>query len=394
MNLSYFLRLMQRRRSLQLRGKNRKRRLFFRTLSLVAVFAGLWFSAASANLHATPYLVGKDDSSHFRCYSGPKLPVGSVMRVVPSEPFGRLGNVFLVFIFAVLEAWQNSCHLELPDVLEALPGWRSNCKIIYNARASSFLSRFSSGRNSCGVRSFADFGKEYRTSNLLDVHAMEFSFDILGLYTETNETHAYGKVCDTPHKLALHLRSGDIVKGYFSSDGTYIQQTTHSLSSGVTSRTPYTTAFYLKVIERLLEPNPWLSVRIYTEDTFSPSYVMLHPLKAMSNTDIFVGRPLFQDVQDMTCSSDLASSRGSFLYAVTLRYKFQRLHFQSDSIKSPYRCHMPNRQGYYLANDTAYIGMLKSGWENSVRQRDIINRDFSVKLSQCERCTYNADCIL
>jgi hypothetical protein len=365
-------------------------------LSLISVifFAFLYFSIATAKPRAKPYKVRPRAISQFKCYSGSKLPEKSVLSIQPSIPFGRLGNVFLVFMFAALEAWENSCHLELPPVLESLPGWQSNCNLIYNNDNSKFFSRFNSGTESCSTRDFKYFGSKKRDSRLLTQDGMKFVYDILGLYTGTNETHAYGNACDEASRIAVHVRGGDIVKGYFASDGTYIQQVNTGLSSGVLARTPFATAYYLKVIESLLDANPRVPLQIFFEDTFSPSYGMLHPLHTLANTQIHVGRPLLDDLKDLTCSHELVSSRGSFLYPISIRYKFQRVHFQSDSAKSPYRCHLPNAQGYYLANDTAYSTMAQQGWFNSVQQRDVLNRDFAVRSSKCVTCTDNANCVL
>jgi len=319
---------------------------------IAAVFA-FWWLSTGAKPHAIPYGVGSRATPQFHCYSGPQLPEEQVLTIHPSKPFGRLGNVFLVLVFAILDAWENSCHLELPSVLESLPGWQSKCNIIYNSDTPMFR-RFKYGIESCGPRLYDDYGSNKRVSRLLTTNAIKFAYDILGLYTGTNETHAYGEVCDRPDKLALHVRGGDIVKGYFASNGTYIQQTESDPSSGVITRTPFATSYYLKVVESVLDSNPRIPVRVYFEDTYSPSYGMLHPLHILADAEIYVGRPLFEDVQDITCSHELVSSRGSFLYAVSLRYKFQRVHFQADSAKSPYRCHLPNAQGYYLMNDAAY----------------------------------------
>ena len=60
-----------------------------------------------------PFHVKARDSRFFSCSDTKMLEDQNlVMKVVPSVPFGRLGNVMLALAFAALHALEMGCHLE------------------------------------------------------------------------------------------------------------------------------------------------------------------------------------------------------------------------------------------------------------------------------------------
>lgn len=342
------------------------------------------------------YTVRESDIDFYKCASDTLLipSTEDVMTVVPSEPFGRLGNVLLALIFAALEAHEGGCHLEFPSQLKSLPDWYSSCPLIVNLRPASVSEKL--WKHRCGTRTFADFGRTVRHNRLLDPVATAFALDILSLYTGTDASHAYGQPCPETDSVAVHIRGGDLVSGYYDSSGIYHSSTNRAKNSGVSSRVPFATAYYLQALKEIHQHRPFLRTKIFFEDTFSPSFPFFEHLQVTGNTEVFVGRPLIHDIVDMACSSELVTSRGSFFYAAVLRYRYQRVHFQSDAIASEYRCHLPCQvQGHYLVNDTEYNGMLiHESWDNNAWQRDIINRDFIVRPSQCLPCTQSENCVL
>ena len=343
-----------------------------------------------------PYNVSSRSYKRFRCATKQDVENGLdfFMDVIPSEPFGRLGNVQLALMFATLEAWERGCHLRLPLEIEALPGWRSKCPLIINERAGGvFNYLLRSGH--CGPRQFKDFGSVLRNRRLLDKHSTAFALDVIALYSGTNETHAYGIRCNDASKTAVHVRGGDLVSGGFDASGRYHNYVNGNKFSGVSSRAPFVSAYYLKALETILEENPKTSVEMFFEDRTSPTYLVLEPFHVVDNIAVHVGRDLLQDVVDMSCSANLISSRGSFIYSIIMRYRHQRVHFLSDGKASPYRCHLPSGSGYYLVNDTQYHDLVsQSSWHNGMLQRDLLNRYYEVLPSKCTRCSQNLQCVL
>jgi len=193
----------------------------------------------------------------------------------------------------------------------------------------------------------------------------------------------------------VHIRAGDLLEGYFDAHGEYHTSISTASSSGVGMRTPFPTAFYISAMKNVWRSNPLIATSFIFEDKNHPAYSMLDFLQIKHDVELYVGRDLLKDVVDLTCSTEMISSRGSFFYAVALRHRQQKIHFLSPSEISPYRCHLPSKQGYYLLNDAEYHTLVaEETWRNDVTQRDLLNRDFAVGFSRCTTCLRSSQCVL
>lgn len=326
-------------------------------------------NGASSNTPSTK--VGEQSSfaTSFRC-SSHVSPEAAVLRF-GSELHGRLGNYMVSMQYAVQLAILKRCHLEFPRTLRVLPGFSSECYQLENSLADPVSVR------ACPKESGDYFFK--LASQQLDGGALEYEETIRGvmrLYTGTNSTHAYGRLCPAYPYVGAHIRSGDVTLGQYNEAGEFKRGYAHSWSKSLRKRVPLPTSFYLHVISLLLgSPNLDLSqrnVHVFSEDSSNPTITFMKVLQGdvLPNLHIHTGRRLIDDVILMACSSNFIASRGTFYTAIDMRDEL-KVHKLLDNIST---CEPSDgrRFFYKLVNASKYNNLI-GAWRNTPQHRDIIN---------------------
>jgi len=251
---------------------------------------------------------------------------------------------------------------------------------------------FQNTRKNCDI---SKTGREWywfsAKSGSRDEVAVQQSLDVLSKYFLTNETHAYGIPCLAKPKLSFHIRGGDIVRGDFTSSGSYEPKFVHPKYG------PVPTSFYATLFGTLFKlDNELYTVKdpvvIFSEDLRNPSIIFFLKLRNIGyNITFRIGKPLLSDLHLLSCSENVAISYGSFWRAFSLREK-PVLHIFKKECEGKSDYIYPLSAKFYTMSSAAerakFTKQMKI-WKNTGYQRHLVDKYYKVR--GCSRLYSNSE---
>jgi len=208
---------------------------------------------------------------------------------------------------------------------------------------------------------------------------MKIAKEVISKYLQTNSTHAYGKMCETKHKLTIHIRSGDTVRGGYSKRGDFQPGSVHWKYA------PVPTSFYGEVLKKQLEKSSCTSITrmlVVSQDVKNPTTEFFLKLQNIGHDITFrIGKKIAGDLHALTCSSEVAIAYGSFWNAFALRDS-TRLHIFTDSCIQRNKF-FPSSSIFYTffeGEGKEYIKGTKI-WKNTAYQRHLVDKYY--KITKC-----------
>jgi len=154
----------------------------------------------------------------FTCWRGETVTrFGHAVAFNGNDRFGRLGNVMLAIKNMIIHAYKSGCSIEFPSDLIGMNNFNSSCLLLHFIGTNKATSQ-----SDCPILS----PSMWFNKNMLPLTAFEGEvvLQALRLYTNTNETHAYGASCDGRPAVAIHLRAGDVTDGKYNEHGEFISK--------------------------------------------------------------------------------------------------------------------------------------------------------------------------
>jgi len=229
---------------------------------------------------------------------------------------GRLGNRIILTSKMVRHAESLSCGVHIPENM--LSGWAPP-EHSWARVGNETLDK--NNNTTCESRT----GKAWFTSKPQQSSSTSH-LQLLRKYFNINQTHVLGKTCSSSEHVALHIRSGDVVRGGYSKEGTF------KPGSVPQKYGLYPTSYYISVIRevRARRGND-VSFIAFCETMGNPTCEFFEKLSTLDqNVVLRVGQPLKADLRLMLCASEVAESKGSFKVIFQLspkplvRHKFSR----------------------------------------------------------------------
>ena len=225
---------------------------------------------------------------------------------VEKNYWGRLGNRIIALKKVLRAALVSGCHVRLEQGLleEWDPDWDffANQFVVNETRSAPCVQK-----NNKQWYNYDEF-----SVGKLETEHMKCAIDkAIATYFSTNESHSFGKKCVNDSYVAIHIRSGDTIKGYYNTTtGDYIPTRAHKLYG------PYPTSFYARVLHKFLAVE---RVVVCCEDMDNPSCEFFKKLSlSVKNIEVRVGQPLIEDLHLLNCAKDVAVSYGTFREAMLL----------------------------------------------------------------------------
>ena len=329
----------------------------------------------------------------YTCWTGERnAQFGYAVAFDGNERFGRLGNVFAALRKMTVHAYRAGCSIEFPTDLIGLESFTPPCTLIRLHGTSS-----SPNQAKCPVLE----PKVWFIQRVGPISQKEEDVIrlVLGLYTGTNETHAYSAGCKGRPNIAIHIRAGDVTDGTFDADGNYVSSRyirdpkceaikCKKLSKAIQVRLPFPTAFYVNVLNQIMVDEPGngiaLKIGIYSQGGSNPtSRFFQHAQTLIRNLHNYFDRDLLEDIRDMTCAKHLVLSRGTFRNAVRIRQQ-QIVHDFVDAADSESDC--PSMYRYRLHDGDEYL-KLRKNWSNTGKDRNTVDTDYEIVRNPCKVST-------
>lgn len=286
-----------------------------------------------------------------------------------TEHYGRLGNRINALVHLIDEATMLGCDIEITDILE---GWHPIHELFINIASNKTTNLPCSGRR----------GEELynRNFSLLDSEGVTTSVrQILSYYFLTNSTHALGEACSEMRYAAVHIRSGDISAGVYSSDGHFEPQGIIHSGYG-----PYPTSFFVTAVSTLI--SKYSKVVVICETESNPSCLFFSKLRTlMASIDYFSGRPLLEDARVLLCASEVVVSRSTLKNLLLVSERLIKLHeFKRAGPAVCGRTRWPI--AYYYFKDEKDCKMFERDtavWKNTDYQRNLIDMPYHILVRTC-----------
>ena len=316
--------------------------------------------------------------------------------------YGRLGNRVRTLAMMLENALVHGCHVRILDNM--LPGWKSESTFFANRQVDVLRNKHPrrcrklSGRRWYEMYLKSHYKGALRQQNGFADDGVAIPDDstvtaVISRYFETNATHAFGRACESvgDDVLAVHVRAGDIVSGYYSHwTGNFVAK--HP--SKHTTYGPFPTSYYASVQRYASESGS--QVRVFCEDLNNPTCIFFQQLAAMfPNVTMRVGQDLISDLVEFNCASRVAFSFGSFRDAIILRNRPLQTHdFFFDRNEAETTCSRTSsgsgarHRRYFFAfksDEEEYKKSIRrNNWRNTALQRHLVDKHYRIGFIECE----------
>ena len=310
---------------------------------------------------------------HFTYVTGRfKFPfeVGTVSN---SDNAGRLGNRIEMLIKMIKVAENNCCNVQFgrKSILE---GWKPPTSAFEN------FNRTCTTHGSPGCQTLS--GLEWFKDQRVDGSTSECARMILQFYFSMTETYVLGRKCPATSKLALHIRTGDVVRGAYNvSTGTYEPGQVHH------KYWLYPTSYYIAALKSMRTRHPKASVLVFCESSTNPTCSFFEKLAILDPyISVISGRSLIKDLYDMLCADEIAVSRGTFRSIFDISPRNQVIH-EYNPVMSKLKCRGKASFSYTIANQTLSTNYHNSmfPWRNTGYQRWLMNQFFDMTQDVCPK---------
>jgi hypothetical protein len=299
---------------------------------------------------------------------------------IESEAYGRLGNRIITLRKVLRVAAISGCHVRLQS--RFLRGWDPGWNFFENQATNS-----TARTGACIQRSNKDWYNynEFRQTTMPSERIGCAIDRAVSTYFATNSSHVFGQKCSSNDYLAVHIRSGDTMKGIFNaSTGDFKPTGFHRLYG------PFPTAFYAHVIKEVALDK---RVVVCCEDTDNPACEFLLKVGIIAqNIEIRIRQPLIADLQVLNCANDIALSYGTFREAVLLRKESRVVHDFSETTTEHEACGADYDAIMYHIKDhdkrNAYLQHVRhDNWMNTAHQRFVVDTMYEMGTRRCSRST-------
>ena len=300
-----------------------------------------------------------------------KSPLGSECICKTGGWSGRLGNRLHATSKIIGEADYMHFNVFLPQ--DMLEGWNppAHSWIYDDSKDPRYASR--PANMTCGTRTPREW------FDVKDWSAAPRCYlQLMRQYYGINHTHVLGKRCFSNEHVALHVRSGDVVRGGWNEAKVYRPGNVHNLYG------LFPTAYYISVIRNARERRgSGVHFFVFCETMGNPTCEFFKKLSLLDDRVSFrVGEPLIDDLFLMLCASETAASRGSFQNVFDLSTKRRLAHSFSDS---PDPASVASTGGlstvmHYIASKEEATKFTKETfpWNNTGYQRYLIDKAFDI----------------
>ena len=268
----------------------------------------------------------------------------------------------------ISEAESLSCGVHIPK--DMLPGW--------SPPESSWVHDSSMlHNNTCSSRAGREWlAQFFRTKPV----SSRCYLQLMRQYLNINYTHVLGEPCSSTEHVALHVRSGDVVRGDFSEDGTYRPQPVYP------GRGLHPTAFYISVIpETRKRRGREVPFFVFCETMGNPTCEYFEKLSLLEeNVVLKVGQPLIDDLRLMMCASEVAESRGTFSNAFELSPKPQIRHTFSDKPWNGDKLRLHVIHWITSSEQAVMYTKLMKVWNNTGFQRHEVDAAYEISHTSLE----------
>lgn len=285
---------------------------------------------------------------------------------------GRLGNRLISISHMFVESHISGCHVELPRE-PLLDNWSSQIRGFENTAVSI---DHKNGR--CPTLTAGDWHRRFRGRRDI-AKVSTVAINMMRIYFRVNQTHALDVPCPNRRYTALHLRSGDVTTGSYSSrTGHFVPGSRINKEYGL-----FPASFYMKASEsKALQ-----SVEVLCETVGNPVCGLFIQLAQVYKTfKVRKGRPLKSDVHHLLCATDVATSKGTFKFITELSVKNELSHvFISFAL---HRCpRLRTATVFHFIRNAkqrkAYTEEIMNGWSNNEYQRHIVMNPYQMQTLEC-----------
>lgn len=300
-----------------------------------------------------------------------QLGTDSGVRVLsPVGEYGRTGNKIHAALNLFTLASKYCCAIRLPSNM--VEGWEP----------AEYHWKPATCSNSDKAQCRPVNAKEaYFLEPGIGVSQRKCAVNMVRRYFGINNTHVLGQQCPKTTFNTIHIRAGDITSGtYNKSNGHFIPAEVHA------DYGPFPSSYFMNTALSMREAGK-TAILVICEDFSNPSCDTFRNMEIIDkNIKVLSGRTLVEDLRDLLCATEVASSFGTFRVLFELsthmrvRHEFSENPLQNDLSTCKGDC-MPTKFYWIDEPDLRKIYLQKlrrRNWKNTEYQRHLVDRHYPI----------------